>query len=155
MQSLKHGNEIMFPVQNQMLNMYNGKIKLGSLNVMTESSNPMRIVFRDSERIPYTVQLLKKENFDILALNEMSIEFLSWLQEDEFFRTNYFFSDICHESGRTTKNDTLGTKDQGNLILTKYPPKELFSNAISNAKRQLHLWASNTPIQKLIVVVSL
>ena len=99
---------------------------------MAERKAPIKnSIVRDAERFHYTIELLKRENFDLCGLNEVTPEFLFMLQRDLFFREFYFFSDLVIEEGEEsvslkTRNATLGKDNQGNLILSKYLPLEMF-----------------------------
>ncbi|KAG2374066.1 hypothetical protein C9374_011145 [Naegleria lovaniensis] len=106
-------------------------LKIGTFNIMAEIKAPIKnSIVRDVERFHYTIELLKRENFDVLGLNEVTPEFLLLLQQNTFFQEHYFFSDIVEESQDETclktRNTSLGRNSQGNLILSKYPPLELF-----------------------------
>ena len=112
-------------------------LKIGTFNVLFDLV-PFFIkpILRSRQRWRYTVEMLKRENFDILVLNEVTSRFLFFLQEEPFFKDNYFFSDIFEfpsEKLKTldTVNHSLGSR-MGNLIISKFAPNQMFmeSNAI-------------------------
>ncbi|KAF0975616.1 hypothetical protein FDP41_005610 [Naegleria fowleri] len=130
-------------------------LKIGTFNVLFDLV-PFFIkpIIRSRQRYAYTVQLLKQENFDILVLNEVTAEFLKILQQDEFFKTNYYFSDIFkvendHSFGslRTsdTLNESLGRK-MGNLILSKYAPDYMYMELkIHESRPVIYAFFSHVP----------
>ncbi|EFC49831.1 predicted protein [Naegleria gruberi] len=112
----------------------NDSFKLGSLNIMDEKYKIIRsIIIRDDERFVHTVKLLEEENFNVLALNEVTPRFLKRLQDSEFFSKNYFFTDIVNDDVTDSVNKSLGSGFQGNLILSKVCPiaVHLIENPIS------------------------
>ncbi|KAG2373223.1 hypothetical protein C9374_012326 [Naegleria lovaniensis] len=131
-------------------------LKIGTFNVMFNLV-PFFIkpIIRSRQRFAHTVQLLKQENFDILVLNEVTGDFLKVLQQDEFFKTNYYFSDIFQVENdqqfqnklktSDTLNESLGRK-MGNLILSKYAPDYMYMELkIHESRPVIYAFFSHAP----------
>ncbi|KAL9641719.1 hypothetical protein ABK040_007397 [Willaertia magna] len=150
-------------ILNDINNLQNNKIgiKIGTLNVLHDKdpffSKP---ILRNIERYNFTINLLQNENFDILCLNEVTTTFLNLIQNNSFFKNNYYFSDIvvtknCKEQFKNlkTKNKTL-LKEGGNLILSKFPINKLFIFKIEENIRPVIYSYFNYNLNKTFIVIS-
>ncbi|EFC46207.1 predicted protein [Naegleria gruberi] len=123
-------------------------LKIGTFNVLFDLVPFfLQSILRAKERHIHTIELLKRENFDIIILNEVTGRFLNLIENDEFFKSEYYFSDIMERDGdvksELTVNKSIG-KRMGNLVLSKFAPD--FTEMEGINKSRAFIYSSFTPV---------
>jgi endonuclease/exonuclease/phosphatase family metal-dependent hydrolase len=117
-------------------------LRIATLNVLTDNHEPFIIVkmLRPMERYRKILKELAEIDADVVGMNEVTSNFLTYLQsklisgclllksrDDPWVQQNYYLSDAVI-AGDKTYNGTLSSfgYQMGNLLLTKFPCETLF-----------------------------